>query len=110
MFLLPILNDSFIKSIQVHNKALNIAVDGSYCVITLSKNKLKCSFFIIFNKNTVKICQVNFCAISCDILFYLISQHYAMSQYISVGHALYIGKEIYKAELSNTLNQIYIQL
>ena len=110
MFLFPVLNDSFVKLVRINNSHLNTVIDHNYCIISLEKNSIQLSLFIIKNHNTKCVFQINFCAISSHEIFYLINQHKNISQHISFSHALYMGKEIYKAELSKIFQQIYIQL
>lgn len=110
MFLLPILNDSFIKVLKCNNLCLNSLTDKNYCLISLKSKTIHLSLFISLDKDVQNICQINFSALSCNKLFHLISCHNNINKYISFNHALYIGKEIYKAELSKTFQQIYVQL
>ena len=108
MFLLPILNDSFIK--QVSSRYLDYCFDSNYCIISLNRGIIKLSLFIIINQYNHQSCQINFSANSSYLLFHLISKHSSLYKYISLNHILYIGKEVYKAELSNIFHQVYIQL
>lgn len=108
MFLLPILNDSFIN--EVSNKYLDFCFDSNYCIISLNRGIIKLSLFIIISQYNNQKYQINFSANSSYLLFHLISQHSSLYKYISLNHVLYIGKEVYKAELSNIFHQIYIQL
>ena len=110
MSLLPILNDSFIKKIQFNNKLFNTTLDNNYCIINLKNETVQLSLFIVNNRDIYDICRINFYAFSSNLLFSLIYRHHTISQYISLSHALYIGKEIYKAELSKVLKQTYLQL
>ena len=109
MFLLPLLNDSFIKQIQTYCQSLDMAIDNNYCMISLNKSTIIISIFIFINRNTNRICRMNFYAISSVQLFNLISQHNALNTYISLSHALYIGKEIHKIEMTNIFKQRYVQ-
>ena len=109
MLLLPLLNDSFIKQIQSDYQFSDVTIDANYCIVNLNKNIIIVSFFMIVDKYKKRVCKINFYAISCNLLLNLISQHYSIYNYISLSHALYLGKEIYKAELSNVFRQRYIQ-
>ena len=109
MSLLPILNDSFIKQVQYVNQPINFELDNQYCLISISKDMIIVSFIIPVSKPKKRICRVNFYAMSCNTILSLIVQHHSISDSVSFSHALYIGKEIYKAELSNIFTQKYIQ-
>lgn len=109
MFLLPLLNDSFIKQIQYDRKLLDLRIDNNYCIVNFNKNMIIVSVFVITDRYKNRICRINFYAISCELLLNLISQHESIYIYISFSHALYLGKEIYKMELSKIFKQIYVQ-
>lgn len=109
MILSPILNDSFIKQAQSRNKFLINIIDSNYCIISMKNNIISLSLFIKMNRSQERICQINIYAVSSHIFFYLVSQHLSISQHLSLSHAFYIGKEMYKAELSIALQQVYIQ-
>lgn len=106
MFLVPLLNDSFIKNKDV---LLSSLIDDNYCLIYLYKQLIICSYIRYTSEKKSKICRVNFIAVSSDLLFNLISKHNALIHNMSFSHSLYIAKEIYKAELSNIFLQSYIQ-
>ena len=106
MFLVPLLNDSFIKNKDL---SFNSLIDDDYCLIYLYEQLIICSYFRYADKRKSKICRVNFIAISSDVLFNLISKHNALIDRISFSHSLYLAKEIYKAELSTICVQAYIQ-
>lgn len=109
MLLLPLLNDSFIKQIQCNYQLLDFSIDSHYCIVNLNKNMIIVSVFILADKNKNRLCRINFYAMSSDLLLNLISQHYSIDSHISLSHALYLGKEIHKAELSIIFKQIYVQ-
>jgi hypothetical protein len=96
-----------IQQRKFKNLRVNHAFDSSYCVIDVKDDILRFSLFIA--RNNHMLCQVNFYANSSTLLFYLINQHSMIFEYISFEHALYVGREIYKAELSKILCQKYIQ-
>lgn len=85
-------------------------MDKNYCLITVKSSIIKLSLFIIVDAYRQHICQINFHSISSNRLFNLINKHCYISRYISFSHTLYLGKEIYKAQLSNSFQQKYIQL
>ena len=107
MFLLSILNDSFIKYISI----AMFRIDTDYSTISVYNNNLVFSFVVIVDKKEQKRrgCIVNFYAFSYQRLFFLINMYQGLFGSISFGHALYMGKEIYKAELSKIFKQKYIQ-
>lgn len=109
MFLLPLLNDSFIKQLQSDYQLLNLCIDNNYCIINFNKNMIIVSIFVTIDKYKNRLCRINFYAISCELLLNLMDQHKSMHFYVSFSHALYLGKEIYKMELSNIFNQGYVQ-
>lgn len=109
MFLLPLLNDSFIKQIQSDYQLLNLCIDNNYCIINFNKNMIIVSIFVVTDKYKNRVCRMNFYAISCELLLNLIGQHKSINAYVSFRHALYLGKEIYKIELSKVFHQGYVQ-
>ena len=86
-------------------------IDTGYSTISIYKNNLVFSFVFIVDKKKQRRrgCIVNFYAFSYKQLFFLINIYEALFGSISFGHAVYIGKEIYKAELSKIFKQKYIQ-
>lgn len=109
MFLVPLLNNYCIKQINNNNICLDPLIDSDYCIIHLKGKLIICSYFqSIDAKQTF--CQINFYNVSSNLLLDIIAQHQFLLQSISLSHALYLGKEIYKAELSKILSQLYIQL
>nr|YP_010986223.1 hypothetical protein UYL67_pgp197 [Pachymeniopsis lanceolata]WOL37141.1 hypothetical protein [Pachymeniopsis lanceolata] len=88
-------------------------MDGFYCLIRLQKNRIisLCLFESIqanigsYNKKIYPIC---FTAVSADLMYILLSKHNLLKKF-SINHILYIGQELYKAELSTVLKQVYIQ-
>jgi len=109
MLLQPNLNDSFINHKRQINRHQFLLTDLSYCIISLEKDIIRCSFFIYVESEKDSYYQINFSAISCNLLFDLICKHSNLFHHISFYHILYIGKEIYKAELSKTFQQRYRQ-
>lgn len=86
-------------------------IDTDYSTISVHKENLVFSLVIIVDKKGQKKrdCKVNFYAFSYKELFSLINIYEAIFCSISFRHALYMGKEIYKAELSKIFNQKYLQ-
>ena len=109
MFLLPFLNHLLIKKIKQSSYRSDKVLDKNYCLVYVKASYIVCSYFSFNELNRSSFCHVNFFAISSDLLINLISKHESLSQVISISHALYLGKEIYKAELSNICSQVYTQ-
>lgn len=97
------------KEIDFYNLSFNQLIDNDYFIVTVRKEEIIASYFRLIDKNEFEICQVNFISLSSDVLFNLIIKHNSLLKSISLSHSLYIGKEIYKAELSKILLQKYIQ-
>ena len=64
---------------------------------------------MVTNETRCRCCTVNFYASSSTRLYKVIGDQKFLFLSISLHHILYIGKEIYKAELSQLLRQIYVQ-
>lgn len=79
-----------------------------YCQIRTKNLTILCSYFI-FQIHQDCYCQIDFYGSSCKHIFYLIGNHQYINNNILFSHALYLGKEIYKAELTQQLSQVYIQ-
>ena len=86
-------------------------IDVDYSTISVYNNNLVFSFIVSVDQKEKqgRSCTVNFYALSYNHLFSLMNMHESLFCSISFGHALYIGKEVYKAELSKIFNQKYIQ-
>lgn len=105
---MSILNDSFIKPKKnLPFGMLNI--DTNYSIIYIYKKKIIFSFVMLIDKRQCRCCKINFYASSSTKLYELISKQNALFLSISLYHILYIGKEIYRAELSEVFKQKYVQ-
>ena len=104
----PLINDGFIKQIETNNYCSNLLLDCDYCIIFLKGEMIVCSYFYHVRSAKV-VCQINFYASSGDVLFSVMAKHQFLFNSISFTHALYIGKEVYKAQMSKVLSQSYIQ-
>nr|YP_010986024.1 hypothetical protein NDC12_pgp194 [Polyopes affinis]WOL36942.1 hypothetical protein [Polyopes affinis] len=85
-------------------------MDDYYCSIRLYENKSITLFLfhnniISYKVNTYPIC---FTASSISLIHMLLSKHHYFKSF-SVNHILYIGQELYKAELSLMFDQVYVQ-
>lgn len=109
MFLVPIFKESTIAYINFYNSSIKKTIDKDYCIVSLDNKLIIISYFIKNNQNQNNLCKINFIASSSDLLFDLMNKHKLLVQSISLSHSLYIGKEIYKAELSEIFCQSYIQ-
>lgn len=88
----------------------NLLLDKGYCLIYAANNIITCSYFSAdTTQHSSLFCRINFSAISSDLLLDLIVKHEKLPRSISLSHAFYIGKEIYKVELSQVLSQRYVQ-
>lgn len=97
------------KRMKYNNKIIKRIIDNDYGLITVENGFIFCSYFRLSQSAFDQYYQIDFYSSSADLLFNLINQHNYLSQCISLSHALYLGKEIYKAELSISLSQTYIQ-
>lgn len=86
-------------------------MDTAYILIRVCSKKtielhyFKCSVYYNDTINRYPIC---FTSDSIYLMFFLVSLHKEFS-FLSTQHKLYLGKELYKAEISIQLNQQYIQ-
>lgn len=109
MFLVPPINYVFLKNIQLKDKTLSKIINDDYCVIVVKNNFIFCSYFRYSQYDCDQYYRIDFYSSSANGLFDLMNQHNYLSCSISLSHALYLGKEIYKAQLATTLLQLYIQ-
>lgn len=90
-------------------------MDSFYCIVRIILNK-KLSLFCFNYSSSVWMGQkikrmyypICFSAKSSTTIIKLFSLH-SCYKIMSMNHALYLGKELYKAELSLILHQVYIQ-
>jgi hypothetical protein len=86
-----------------------LKLDKNYSNIYIYKKKIIFSFVLVIDEIQYRCCIVNFYASSSTRLYELIGDQKFFFLSISLHHILYIGKEIYKAELSQLFKQIYLQ-
>ena len=84
-------------------------IDTNYSTIYIYKKKIIFSFVIVIDEIQYRCCKINFYASSSTKLYELISDQNILFLSISLYHILYIGKEIYRAELSQVFKQKYVQ-
>nr|YP_010726434.1 hypothetical protein P4D33_pgp137 [Hypnea spinella]WDY84909.1 hypothetical protein [Hypnea spinella] len=82
-------------------------MDHSYCLIRITKN-FNISLYLFFAKNKMPNYPICITSRKSNIIYYLMSLHHYFS-FFSCEHYLYLGKELYKAELALIFNQEYIQ-
>nr|YP_009398869.1 hypothetical protein [Cliftonaea pectinata]ARW68135.1 hypothetical protein [Cliftonaea pectinata] len=86
-------------------------MDRNYFIICASsKNLIELHYFKYDITKILRSCRYPTCftANSSSIIFYLMSLH-SSCNVLSTQHKLYLGKEIFKLEISIKLNQLYIQ-
>jgi len=90
-------------------------MDLFYCLIRVVFHKKIAIYFVVRKDqfNSSNQCCINlyptcFTAYSANSLIKLLSLHECFS-ISSIEHLLYLGKELYKAEIALIFNQIYIQ-
>nr|YP_010865310.1 hypothetical protein QQR83_pgp064 [Campylaephora boydenii]WGT74185.1 hypothetical protein [Campylaephora boydenii] len=90
-------------------------MDSLYCLVRIILNKklsLYCFNYVIpknFSQNVLNIVHpICFTAKSSDNIIKLLSLHSCFNA-IAINHISYLAIELYKAELSLVLGQIYIQ-
>lgn len=109
MLLFSIDNDFLDNKKKEPEMIHSLLLDKDYCLIHVANTDIVCSYFFSVTEQYVCTYQINFSAISSDLLLDLICRHKKITQFISLSHAFYIAKEVYKAQLSKTLSQFYIQ-
>ena len=85
--------------------------DNIYCKISVIPNNCICAEFNLSNHYilTNMFLRVMFKSSSYNSIVKLIDNHVWISSTLSVGHALYIGGELVKAELALITSQEYVQ-
>jgi len=85
-------------------------MDNFYCLIRITSEHIISLYYFPINHNvlgnTMPTC---FTAKTANAMFELISSYRFFSKQISINHALYLGQELYKAEIALKLGQKYIQ-
>jgi len=89
-------------------------MDNFYCLIKIINNTEKIEiycfrhFIKISDNKTFNSYPLCFTAYDFNSIFLLLSLHYLLNL-LSLPHILYLGKELFKAELALFSEQIYIQ-
>nr|YP_009315106.1 hypothetical protein P8471_pgp150 [Titanophycus setchellii]SCW23561.1 conserved_ORF_1 [Titanophycus setchellii] len=89
-----------------------IVMDKLYCKINIIVNNYIYVKFYAYDGNLAlarTLVQVSFKSTSAQSMMTLISSHLYIVSSLSVRHALYIGAELAKAEISMIMQQEYIQ-
>nr|YP_010485072.1 conserved hypothetical plastid protein [Hypnea cervicornis]UVW80766.1 conserved hypothetical plastid protein [Hypnea cervicornis] len=79
-------------------------MDCNYCLISITQ-KLNISLYLFFSKDNYPICIT---ARRSNDIYHLMSLHKSFD-FLSIEHCLYLGRELYKAELALVFNQEYVQ-
>nr|YP_009391408.1 hypothetical protein [Platysiphonia delicata]ARW59552.1 hypothetical protein [Platysiphonia delicata] len=84
-------------------------MDSSYFLIRVTeKNKIE--VYYIKSKKDIFIYNYPICFIGCNIkIIYSIINLYEFSNSLSIVHLLYLGKELFKIEISSFTLQDYVQ-
>lgn len=84
-------------------------MDCSYFLIRVVKNfSIELYYYSSKKNNYIYNYPICFCANDIHLIIDLLNLHDFINM-ISSTHLIYLGKELYKAELSIFFNQIYIQ-
>ena len=89
---------------------INKLISGAYIVVRVkNKNIITVSHFSGIRSLKLGYVQIDFCSTSCQKICELIYFHIPIYSSISCDHALYLGRELYKAEMCIIMRQFYIQ-
>lgn len=83
-------------------------MDKNYCLIQSNINNIILHYFSVISSVKTQIYPTCFIAKTTNSIYKLISLHCCFDT-CSPSHLLYLGKELYKLELSSYLKQKYIQ-
>jgi len=85
-------------------------MDNFYFLIRVISDEMIALYYFHHSKNLQKIeMPICFTSKNAISMYQLLSYHVNFSRKISLSHALYLGQEIYKAELARVVGQVYIQ-
>lgn len=87
-------------------------MDNSYALIRIcNKKTIQVYYFLYSLYYNPTICKYPICftANNSYLMFMLLSVHKTFCSLTTTNHKLYLGKELYKAEISIQLNQEYVQ-
>lgn len=89
---------------------INKLISNAYFVIKVrNQNFITVSYFSGIGNLETGYVQIDFCGTSCQRICELIYFHIPIYNNISCDHALYLGRELYKAEMCMIMQQSYIQ-
>nr|YP_009313057.1 Hypothetical protein ORF_1 [Dermonema virens]SCW21311.1 Hypothetical protein ORF_1 [Dermonema virens] len=81
-----------------------------YCKISLvERRKIRVKFYFCIGCESNKISHIIFYGYSAGQINELIGMQSLLFQYLSLGHSVYIGIELAKAEVALKTRQIYVQ-
>lgn len=80
-----------------------MSLDKTFCLIK-KHNKILVLCCYLEQKYSIY-----FYGLDTSQIFEVIGQHQQFFSYISVYHSLYLGRELFKAEIADMTNQFYIQ-
>lgn len=89
---------------------VNKLISSAYFIVKVkNENIITVSYFSGINGLELRYVQIDFCSTSCQRICELIYFHIPIYNNISCDHALYLGRELYKAEMCIIMQQFYIQ-
>jgi Domain of unknown function (DUF4346) len=114
---MPILNNNYLQIINDTDRllnALNISRFQCYCIIQVNNNdNLKLSFYktiLPLNSSFQKyLIPVVFIAKTAKNICMLLQYHNNIFSNLSCDHALYLGRELIKAEIALIMHQQFVQ-
>lgn len=89
---------------------INKSISSAYFMVKVkSENVITMSYFSGIRSLGLGYIQIDFCGTSCETICGLIYFHIPIYNNISCDHALYLGRELYKAQVCMIMRQFYIQ-
>lgn len=86
-------------------------IDDVYCIIKISKSKIIELYiieYLLHNHNCHDSYPLCFMSDNSSLIIQLLNLYDDIAL-LSIQHALYLGQEVYKADIALITNQIYIQ-
>lgn len=89
---------------------INKPIGSAYFIIKVkNENVIIVSYFSCITSLQLGCIRIDFCGTSCQRICKLIYFHVSIYNNVSCDHALYLGRELYKAEMCIIMRQFYIQ-